>query len=154
QLALLQRWNVIAFPYDWRLDIREVARQLKEQIDATLAAGTNFSMVGHSLGGLVARSYLQQFPDQAGRVQRFIMLGTPNYGSYTIPALYNGLNEVMQMVALLDQQHFMPELLQFAKTFVSTYQMLPFVGKSADASRLMDPATYGELNPPQQRFDN
>jgi pimeloyl-ACP methyl ester carboxylesterase len=153
-LALLQRWNVMAFPYDWRLDIRELARQLKEQVDATLPAGSSFSIVGHSLGGLVARSYLQQFPDQAGRVQRFIMLGTPNYGSYAIPALYNGLNEVMQMVALLDQQHFMPELLQFAKTFVSTYQMLPFLGKSADAARLMDPGTYGDLNPPQQRFDN
>lgn len=154
QLALLQRWNVIAFPYDWRLDIREVARQLKEQIDAALAPESSFSIVGHSLGGLAARSYLQQFPDQAGRVQRFIMLGTPNYGSFAIPVLYNGLNEVMQMVALLDQQHFMPELLQFAKTFVSTYEMLPFLGKSMDAARLMEPASYGDLNPSQQRFDN
>jgi pimeloyl-ACP methyl ester carboxylesterase len=154
QLALLQRWNVIAFPYDWRLDIREIARQLKEQIDTTLAAGASFSVIGHSLGGLVARSYLQQFPSQATRVQRFIMLGTPNYGSFAIPVLYSGLNEVMQMVALLDCQHFMPELLQFAKTFVSTYQMLPFLGKSADAARLLEPAAYGDLNPPPQRFDN
>src|SRR5262245_14997156 len=154
QLELLQRWNVISFPYDWRLDIREVARQLKEQIDAVLAAGSSFSIVGQSSGGLLAQSYLQHFPDQARRVQRFIMLGTPNYGSYAIPVLYNGLNEVMQMVALLDSQHFMPELLQFAKTFVSTYEMLPFLGKSADAARLMDPATYGDLKPPQQRFDN
>jgi pimeloyl-ACP methyl ester carboxylesterase len=153
QLALLQRWNVIAFPYDWRLEIRLVARQLKEQIDAALPNGSGFSIVGHSLGGLVARSYLQQFPDQARRVQRLIMLGTPNYGSYAIPVLYSGLDEVMQMVALLDSQHFMPELLQFAKTFVSTYEMLPFLGKSPDAARLMDPATYGDLNPPRQRFD-
>lgn len=154
QIALLQRWNVIAFPYDWRLDIRVVARQLKGRIDATVNNGGSFSLIGHSLGGLVARSYLQQFPDQAGRLQRFIMLGTPNYGSYAIPVLYNGLDEVLQMVELLDQQHFMPDLLQFAKTFVSTYEMLPFLGKSPDAARLMDPASYGDLNPPLQRFEN
>jgi hypothetical protein len=68
--------------------------------------------------------------------------------------LYNGLNEALKIVALLDEQHHMPELLQFAKTFVSTYQMLPFLGKSPDASRLMDPSVYGTLQPPQPRFDN
>lgn len=154
QLALLQRWNVVAFAYDWRLDIRALARQLKDKIDASVPAGSGFAIVGHSLGGLVVRSYLRQFPDQTSRMQRFIMLGTPNYGSFAIPALYNGLNEVMSIVALLDQQHYMPELLQFAKTFVSTYQMLPFPNKSPDALCLMDPAIYGPLNPPPQRFDN
>jgi pimeloyl-ACP methyl ester carboxylesterase len=154
QLSLLQRWNVVAFPYDWRLDIREVARQLKEKIDASAPGAVGFSLVAHSLGGLVARSFLQQFPDYLNRVQKFIMLGTPNYGSFAIPVLYSGLNDVLKMVALLDQQHYMPDLLQFAKTFVSTYQMLPAPGKSPDAARLMDPAVYGDLQPPQQRFDN
>jgi pimeloyl-ACP methyl ester carboxylesterase len=154
QLSLLQRWNVVAFPFDWRLDIRELARQLKEKIDASVPGAGGFSVVAHSLGGLVARSFLQQFPDQLNRVQKFIMLGTPNYGSFAVPVLYNGLNDVLKMVALLDQQHYMPDLLQFAKTFVSTYQMLPAPGKSPDADRLMDPAVYGDLHPPQQRFDN
>jgi pimeloyl-ACP methyl ester carboxylesterase len=154
QLSLLQRWNVVAFPFDWRLDIREVARQLKEKIDASAPGASGFSLVAHSLGGLVARSFLQQFPDYINRVQKFIMMGTPNYGSFAIPVLYNGLNEVLKMVALLDQQHDMPDLLQFAKNFVSTYQMLPAPGKSPDAVRLMDPAVYGDLHPPQQRFDN
>jgi pimeloyl-ACP methyl ester carboxylesterase len=111
-------------------------------------------VIAHSLGGLVVRSYLQQFPDQWARVQRFIMLGTPNFGSFAIPVLYNGLNDVLKLVALLDQQHYMPELLQFAKTFMSTYEMLPFLVKSDDAEGLMDPAAYGDLKPLAQRFDN
>jgi pimeloyl-ACP methyl ester carboxylesterase len=153
-LSLLQRWNVVAFPYDWRLDVRTIARQLKDRIEASVPNGRPFSVIGHSLGGLVVRSYLQQFPNQLTSLQRFIMLGTPNYGSFAIPALYNGLNHVMKVVALLDQQHYMPELLQFAKTFMSTYQMLPFLGKAGDAARLMEPGAYGALNPPQQRFDD
>jgi pimeloyl-ACP methyl ester carboxylesterase len=153
-LSLLQRWNVVAFSYDWRLDIRAIARQLKDRIEASVPNGRPFSVIGHSLGGLVVRSYLQQFPNDRTRIQRFIMLGTPNYGSFTIPALYNGLNDVINTVALLDQQHYLPDLLQFAKSFVSTYQLLPFLGKAGDAPGLMEPAVYGDLNPPQQRFDN
>jgi pimeloyl-ACP methyl ester carboxylesterase len=153
QLALLQQWNVVTFAYDWRLDIRALARQLKEKIDTSVPATSGFSLVAHSLGGLIGRSYLQQFPEDLKRLQKFIMLGTPNYGMLAIPVLYNGLNDVLKIVALLDQQHYLPDLLQFAKTWVSTYQMLPFPGKSADAARLMDPAVYGDLHPLPQRFD-
>lgn len=154
QLALLEDWNVISFPYDWRLDITVLARQLKEQIDKFVPPADSFSFVVHSLGGLVARCFLQQFPEQRKRVQRFIMMGTPNYGSYAIPVLYGGLNEVMKIVALLDVQHTMDDLLQFAKTFVATYQMLPFVEKSkSDGPKLLQAATYGKLNPAQQRLD-
>jgi pimeloyl-ACP methyl ester carboxylesterase len=153
-LTLLQRWNVVAFPYDWRLDVRTIARQFKDKVDQAAPNGRPFSVIAHSLGGLVVRSYLQQFPGQSARVQRFIMLGTPNYGSFAIPVLYNGLNEAMRIVALLDQQHPMSELLQFAKTFMSTYQMLPFLGKATDAAGLLEPAAYGNLNPPRSRFNN
>src|SRR5215472_6491971 len=153
QLALLQQWNVVTFAYDWRLDIRALARQLKEKIDTSVPAASGFSLVAHSLGGLIGRSYLQQFPEDLKRLQKFIMLGTPNYGTLAAPVLFNGLNDVFKIVALLDQQHYLPDLLQVAKTWVSTYQMLPFPGKSADAARLMDPAVYGDLNPPPQRFD-
>lgn len=154
QLALLENWNVVSFPYDWRLDITVLARQLKDQIDKLLRPTDSFSFVVHSLGGLVARSFLQQFPEQGKRVQRFIMMGTPNYGSYAIPLLYSGLNDVMKIVALIDVQHNMDALLQFAKTFVATYQMLPFVEKArTDGPKLLQAATYGKLNPAQQRLD-
>lgn len=153
QLALLQNWNVVSFPYDWRLDIKVTAQQLKKQIDTILGPDAPFSFAVHSMGGLVARSFLQQFPGQWQRVQQFIMMGTPNYGSFAIPLLYSGLNEVMEIVAILDVQHSMDDLLQFAKTFVGTFQMLPFVGKSDAAPRLLQAATYGNLNPAQQRLD-
>jgi pimeloyl-ACP methyl ester carboxylesterase len=152
--SLLQRWNVIAFPFDWRLDIRASAKLLKTRIDTTLQPTDRLTFAAHSMGGLVVRSFLQQFPDQWGRVDRFIMMGTPNYGSFAIPILYNGLNQVMNLVSVLDQTYNMDQLLQFAKMFVGTYQMLPFVVKSADAQKLLNPAIYGNLNPPQDRFDS
>jgi len=152
--SLMQKWKVIAFPYDWRLDIRDSAKKLKATVDASLQAGDRLLFVAHSMGGLVVRSFLQQFPDQWNRVDRFIMMGTPNFGSFAIPLLYNGLNQVMKFISWLDQTYYMDQLLQFAKMFVGTYQMMPFVGKSPDAERLLNPAVYGNLNPPQDRFDN
>lgn len=152
--SLMQKWNVIAFPYDWRLDIRDSAKKLKATVDASLQTGDRLVFVAHSMGGLVVRSFLQQFPDQWNRVDRFIMMGTPNFGSFAIPLLYNGLNQVMKFISWLDQTYYMDQLLQFAKMFVGTYQMLPFAGKSPDAEQLLNPAIYGNLNPPQGRFDN
>jgi pimeloyl-ACP methyl ester carboxylesterase len=152
--SLLQRWNVVAFPFDWRLDIRASAKLLKTKIDTTLRPTDRLTFAAHSMGGLVVRSFLQQFPDQWSRVDRFVMMGTPNFGSFAIPILYNGLNQVMKLVSILDQTYDMGQLLQFAKMFVGTYQMLPFIGKSSDAQKLMNPAVYSDLNPPQDRFDD
>ena len=45
---------------------------------------TPIYIVAHSMGGLVARCYLEG-PNYAGGVQKFIMIGTPNHGSTWAP---------------------------------------------------------------------
>ncbi|WP_313950904.1 esterase/lipase family protein [Accumulibacter sp.] len=54
---------------------------LARRIDALLAesAAERVIVVGHSMGGLVARAYLQRYGDS--RVARLITLGTPHRGS-------------------------------------------------------------------------
>jgi triacylglycerol lipase len=51
------------------------------RIDAVLAAtgAARLILVGHSMGGLVARAYLQRYGD--ARVARLVTLGTPHQGS-------------------------------------------------------------------------
>ena len=62
-------------------DIERFANQLGQRIDqvcsATGAAGV--VLVGHSMGGLVARAYLRRFG--AERVFRVVTIGTPHHGS-------------------------------------------------------------------------
>lgn len=74
----------VAF-YDWRKPVEESARRyLTAWIDkAKKAANTNkVILIGHSMGGLVARSYIQS-PEYPNRndVARLITLGTPHRGS-------------------------------------------------------------------------
>ncbi|HSF26656.1 MAG TPA: alpha/beta fold hydrolase [Actinomycetes bacterium] len=63
-------------------DVREVARELALAVEA-LCAETGYErvhVVGHSLGGLVARYYVQRLGGDE-RVHTLVTLGTPHHGS-------------------------------------------------------------------------
>ncbi len=153
---LLKDWNVLVFPYDWRLSIRDSADLLAKRIEATFGSATRVHLVAHSLGGLVTRSLAQRRADVWSAMGKLVMLGTPNYGSLAIPQLYTGLDKLMRIIALVDCQHDLPALLQFAKMFVGTYQMLPRTDriKGENPTCVMKVETYGKLMPPQDRFDD
>jgi triacylglycerol lipase len=57
------------------------AEPLAQRIDAVLAetGAQQVILVGHSMGGLVARTYFRRFGTQ--RVARLVTLGTPHFGS-------------------------------------------------------------------------
>ncbi len=74
------------FDYDTTPDIDGVAFALAEYLDhvmeqAPSAPGDPLTLVGHSLGGLIIRRYLQLFPKHHP-VERVFLLATPNYGTY------------------------------------------------------------------------
>jgi len=74
--------NLFLFPYDWRQKITDSGRDLKSFIDSQVIPknpNSKIDLVGHSLGGLVSRSYLQQYaPD--GLIDQIITLGSPHQG--------------------------------------------------------------------------
>ncbi len=92
------------FTYDWRRDLVESARRLGRYLDDLAEArgekDARFNVVGHSMGGLVARYYLRYGaaePDGpvtwAGtkRIAQLIQVGTPNAGSiHSLDAALNG----------------------------------------------------------------
>ncbi len=86
------------FTYDWRRDLVESARRLGETLDAIADARhdpeARFNVIGHSMGGLVARYYLRYGGAEPGgpvtwagarRIQNLILVAPPNGGG--IPAL-------------------------------------------------------------------
>ncbi len=74
-------FQVAWFSYPSDRPICEDAGNLGRELAAIhkAAPGLPLNIVAHSMGGLVARSYIES-PDYAGGVSRFIMLGTPNHG--------------------------------------------------------------------------
>ena len=64
-------------------DVEELAAQLKGYVENVLnrTGATRVHLVGHSLGGLVARTYVQEIGGDE-RVHTCITLGTPHQGTY------------------------------------------------------------------------
>ncbi len=111
-------------PYDWRRGIDELGRELMERIQQDPAHQVH--VVAHSMGGLVTRAGLAAAPAAAAKLGRFVMLGTPNFGSFVPVQVLRGTYPVLSAVALLDVKHDPEELSRkLFFTLPSLHQMLP-----------------------------
>lgn len=82
--------NLFVFNYDWRQLVETTANQLNDYIENTVdpPSGTKFDLIGHSLGGIIARTYVQNNPDH--QVDQLIALGSPHKGAPQIYYLWEG----------------------------------------------------------------
>jgi triacylglycerol lipase len=74
--------RVATFTHAPCVGIRRIARSLEELVNR-IPKGTRITVVGHSLGGVVARWYVQEMGGHT-RVERTISLGSP-FGGVDVP---------------------------------------------------------------------
>lgn len=88
---LAQSHAVVPFAFDWRRPIEEEAERLADAVDRELDArsgsGQPVRIIAHSMGGVVTRTMQLVRPKTFERMMkreggRFLMLGTPNGGSW------------------------------------------------------------------------
>jgi pimeloyl-ACP methyl ester carboxylesterase len=114
--------NFIEFPYDWRRSNRESAARLKAVIDERLPLWREHShwndarviLIAHSMGGLVARYYLEVLEGSNWKQCRaLITFGTPYWGAVdAINYVANGYKQ-----QLLD-------LTEVLRSFPSVYELM------------------------------
>jgi pimeloyl-ACP methyl ester carboxylesterase len=84
--------DFFTFWYDWRQEMATVTApalaqaleqyaRIHEQKTGIPAPQTKFVIVAHSMGGLVARTFLSENPQWASRISAMYLVGTPNLGS-------------------------------------------------------------------------
>lgn len=116
------------YPFDWRLDLNELARAFMRFIED--ADASQVLVVAHSMGGLVARAALAH--DRKQRIARVIQLGSPNDGSFAPVQALRAAYPTVRKIAALDHSHTPDALAQRVfRTLPGLYQMLPTT--SADA---------------------
>ena len=77
-------WN-----YDWRKPLNQIVSDFNNYFSVlNLESGQKVDLVGHSLGGLVARLWTQ---DHQGVVNQTITLGSPHFGSVKAYEAWNGV---------------------------------------------------------------
>lgn len=84
-VARLGRPNVLAFPYDWRLDNQHNAALLKRSIerqwgDSAGDPARPITIVAHSMGGLISRHYIEELGGNRV-VRNLVTVGTPHDGA-------------------------------------------------------------------------
>lgn len=69
-----------AYFYDWRQPIVSQASRLRETIESLTATNEKVHVVGHSMGGLLGRAYLESSGNQ-NRISKLLTVGTPHAGT-------------------------------------------------------------------------
>lgn len=101
-------WTIIPFYYDWRQNVTSNAPKLNNLINASIQEGEKINLIGHSMGGLVGRNYLES--QSGGKASKFLAVGTPNQGSaLTYPLVVNkeiwSNNLIEKIAATLQVNH-------------------------------------------------
>jgi len=140
--------DLFPFPYNWRESNVETAVLLKQKIDEVknICSCDKVDLVAHSMGGLVARQYIQSdaYEDD---VDQLIFLGTPHLGAPKAYLMWEGgetdpkglSNYVLQKI--LDQEALekgYPDLFSYIQNepVVSVRELLPVYSYIFDGVQL------------------
>jgi pimeloyl-ACP methyl ester carboxylesterase len=110
-------YDVLFFPYDWRLSNEHNAILLEE----ALYGIENVIFVAHSMGGLVASSYLARSQENRDQVELLITFGTPFIGS---TKAIHGFN-TGHLLEWLQNLAIGANLKRLAANTVSAFELLP-----------------------------
>lgn len=137
---------LISFAYDWRKDNLSSSANYLQNLLATIDClyGQNdyqVFLVGHSMGGLVARAYLENLGNPPhgpadkwyGKIRGLITLGTPHLGApLAVDAISGSIDKLLGFIKLIHPDVTIPNNFgQLAQDFVnsqycqSAYELLP-----------------------------
>jgi pimeloyl-ACP methyl ester carboxylesterase len=122
--------TLFVFPYDWRRGNEEAAGRLADQIDTAVAqhgGDAEVTLIGHSMGGLVSRYYLEsgKFTGRPGfsSVRMLVTLATPHRGAPV------ALQRILGFDPVLWLNRSQARELANDSRFPAVYQLLPPPGE-------------------------
>lgn len=142
RLGFVRGDTLLACAYDWRKSNQDSAGTLARILDdaATRHPDAEITIIAHSMGGLVARYYLEsgRFTGPAfARVKRLISLGVPHFGA---PKALGAVLGLEQMAFLQPDQ---VQTLAADPRYPSAYELLPHLGQpfawNLDPAQLYQP---------------
>ncbi|QQG41189.1 MAG: hypothetical protein HYV90_03350 [Candidatus Woesebacteria bacterium] len=94
-------WDLTTFNYDWRKQVPENSALFSNFINSNVDVNEKVDIVGHSLGGLIGRSYLEN--QNGGKASKLLTVGSPHKGlALAYPAVVGGeiwANDLVERIA-------------------------------------------------------
>jgi len=130
-----QTYEVALAPNDGSVSLVRLAKDLRKFVNGKLGWGRRFDIVAFSMGGLVARSYVQRLGGLA-RVDHFVTISTPHHGTITAD-----LGNAPGFLDMRPDSAFVRDLDKDANrlsniSFTSIWTPLDLIIEPADSSRL------------------
>ena len=114
-------YTVFDCPWDWRMQLVDSASEyLEPMVTHALTYSTTgkVHIVAHSMGGLVARAWIQRSGKNAEKVDRFAMVGTPNQGSCNAYYIWEGGDP--KLIDDISDHGFFSSLINFYSNTIQT----------------------------------
>jgi hypothetical protein len=123
-------YDVVTFPFDWRLPLADAAALLKNSIEKYLKFNQPIKIIGHSMGGVVTRDFIINHPAtwkklNASKDFKLLFLGAPLGGSYRIPYVLAGKDPIINQLSKIDLRHTKKELLNMFRKYPGLLGLLP-----------------------------
>ncbi|MDF0668458.1 MAG: CHAT domain-containing protein [Nitrospira sp.] len=145
--------EVIPFGYDWRHSITLAASQLAGEVKKVAERTREpIRFIAHSMGGLVVRRFIHDHPELwtalcERKGSRFIMLGTPNRGSYDMVESLSGMAKTVKQLALLDLDHTTSEIVDIVAAYQGALELLPHEKDEKNNWKYFSADTWAGLRP-------
>ncbi|OOG77085.1 CHAT domain-containing protein [Algoriphagus sp. A40] len=127
---LSNTYDVQAFPFDWRLDMKGNADLLKAKVEELMKHNQPIKMVGHSMGGVLIRDFMLYHPETYKELNnragfKILFLGSPLGGSYRIPYVLFGRDGIIKLLAKIDIVNSPKQLMDVFVNFPGILALLP-----------------------------
>lgn len=127
---LSKKYDVVTFPFDWRLSLTESAHRLNNKLTDLMRYEQPVKIIGHSMGGVLMRDFILNHPDTWKRLNglkdfRLLFLGSPLSGSFRIPYVMFGMDSAIKMLDFIDRFNSKKELLAVFSQMPGLLCLLP-----------------------------
>lgn len=131
-----EKYDVVPFPFDWRVSLTESAKALNDKLVELMKYNKPIKLIGHSMGGVLIRDFSIQHADTWAALNklpgfRVLFLGSPLGGSYRIPYVLFGQDDIIKKLGSIDLTNTKQDLIKIFNNLPGLLCLLPF-SKDAD----------------------
>ncbi len=148
---LSAEYDVVTFPFDWRLQLNKVAAIFNDKINELLAYHQPIKIIGHSMGGVLVRDFIINYDDTWKKLNtsagfKLVFLGAPLGGSFRIPFVLMGKDGIIDKLSKIDIIHTKKGLVDMFSKMPGLLSLLPLTTEGDNNFGAID--TWAKMSEP------